>query len=362
MLKPQLELINFRFLLRQLPGILFLFGIGYLGKTVEQLIKSYGKANHLLLPNIEYVLWAILFGMIIANTIGVPKILKPGVATYEFWLRIGIAFLGARFLFSDVLKLGGFTISLVAIELFLSLSLMVVLGRLFGLGEKLTHLLAIGISICGVSAIIAGKGAIDAEDDDAAYAISMILLLGAIGLFIYPLVGHLIHLDNYLFGIWAGLVVDNTAETAAVGAIYAEEAGKIAVLVKAARNATIGFVTLGFALYWAVRGQATDVTNKGLFLWQKFPKFVLGFLLLSLLGTVGLFTPEQLTSLGNLSRWALLFAFAGVGLSLDLRTIRQLGTVPLIALLIAKVIIVYLVFSVVAVIDSLGLLQFVIPH
>src|SRR5579883_159044 len=289
--------LSFRSILRLLPGILFLFGIGYLGKVAEQLVKSYAKSHHLVLPNIEYVLWAILFGMIIANTVGVPKVLRPGVATYEFWLRVGIAFLGARFLFGDGLKLGGFTISLVAIELLLSLSLMLILGRVFGLGAKLTHLLAIGISICGVSAIIAGKGAIDAKDDDSAYAISMILLLGALGLFIYPLIGHIIHLDNYLFGIWAGLVVDNTAETAAVGAIYAEEAGKIAVLVKAARNATIGFVALGFALYWAAQEQAPNVGNRTALLWEKFPKFVLGFLMLSLLGTVGYFTSEQLTNL-----------------------------------------------------------------
>src|SRR5437868_15215440 len=93
-------------LLRLLPGVALLFAIGYAGKVTEALLRDYGKAHHLALPNIEYVLWAILFGLVIANTVGVPQIFKPGIATYEIWLKSGIVLLGARFLLGDVLKLG----------------------------------------------------------------------------------------------------------------------------------------------------------------------------------------------------------------------------------------------------------------
>src|SRR6201992_728157 len=79
-----------------LPGILLLFVVGYAGKFIEQSIARYGKAHHLVLPNIEYVLWAILIGLVIANTVGVPAVFRRGVATYEFWLKMGIVLLGAR--------------------------------------------------------------------------------------------------------------------------------------------------------------------------------------------------------------------------------------------------------------------------
>jgi uncharacterized integral membrane protein (TIGR00698 family) len=317
-------------LVRLIPGVALLFVLGYLGKLAEQAIRAYGQANQLALPNIEYVLWAIIFGLIITNTVGVPKIFQPGVATYEFWLKAGIVLLGARFLLGDVLKLGGVSLALVVIELFVAIGIMTVLGRLFKLKPKLTSLLAIGSSICGVSAIIAARGAIDAEDEDASFAIAAILALGAFGLFAYPLIGHLFGMSDHAFGLWAGLAVDNTAEASAAGALFSDAAGKVAVLAKATRNAMIGFVVLGYALYWAAQGQAHNVENKGAFLWQKFPKFVLGFLLVSLLATVGVFNKDQLTSLGNLSRWAFLLTFAGVGLRTDFREIRRQGLRPFV--------------------------------
>src|SRR5690348_7661359 len=111
-------------LIRLIPGILLLAAIGYLGKLTEQAISAYGKAHHLALPNVEYVLWAILFGLIISNTMGIPQVFRPGLATYEFWLKSGIVLLGVRFLLGDVLKLGSVSLVFVAIELTLSIALM----------------------------------------------------------------------------------------------------------------------------------------------------------------------------------------------------------------------------------------------
>src|SRR5262245_63854415 len=99
--------------LRLVPGVALLGLIGYAGKIVEQSIASYGRAHHLTLPNIEYVLWAIVFGLIVSNTIGVPKLFAAGVDTYEFWLKTGIVLLGARFLLGDVARLGGVSLACV---------------------------------------------------------------------------------------------------------------------------------------------------------------------------------------------------------------------------------------------------------
>ena len=315
---------------RLIPGILLLLAIGYAGKFIEQSIAHYAKAHHLVLPNIEYVLWAILLGLAISNTIGVPEVFRAGVATYEFWLKAGIVLLGARFLLGDVLRLGGLSLLLVFIELALALTFMTYLGRAFKLSPKLTSLLAVGSSVCGVSAIIATQGAIDADDEDTSYAIAAILALGASSLFIFPLVGHALHLSDHAYGLWAGLAVDNTAEATAAGALYSDAAGKVAVLAKTCRNALIGFIVLGYAIYWAQKGQAAEVTNKAAFLWRKFPKFVLGFLFISLLATLAVFTKPQLAALGNLSRWAFLLTFAGVGLRTNLRELGKQGARPFI--------------------------------
>src|SRR6059036_1213191 len=244
-----------------MPGTILLAAVGFAGKIAEQSIAAYGRAHHLTLPNIEYVLWAIVFGLIVSNTTGVPAIFRAGVDTYEFWLKIGIVLLGVRFVLGDIVKLGGVSLACVVLELALAIAVMTALGRAFKLSPKLTSLLAIGASVCGVSAIIAAKGAIEADDEDASYAIAAILALGAVSLLVFPLVGRGFGMSDHAYGLWAGLAVDNTAEATAAGALYSDTAGKFAVLAKTARNATIGFVVLGYALHWA-RGRQTTAIGR----------------------------------------------------------------------------------------------------
>jgi uncharacterized integral membrane protein (TIGR00698 family) len=337
-----------------LPGITLLAIVGYAGKFVEHFLNTYTKAHHITFPNIEYVLWAILFGALIANTIGLARIFRPGVATYEFWLKAGIILLGARFVLGDILKLGGISLILVFIALALSITFMTWLGRTFKLNPKLTTLLAVGSSICGVSAIIATQGAIDADEEDSSTAIAAILALGAISLFAFPLIGHALNMSDHAYGLWAGLAVDNTAEATAAGALFSDAAGKYAVLAKTCRNALIGFVVLAYAIQWARKGLANDTTtaqlqNKTAFLWKKFPKFVLGFLFISLLATLGSstnptiaalgFSKAQLTALGNLSRWAFLLTFAGVGLRTNLKDLFKQGARPFIVGALGEIVI-----------------------
>ncbi len=334
--------------LRIIPGALLLAAVGYAGKLLERNVGTYAKAHHWTFPNIEYVLWAILIGLVISNTVGVPQIFRSGVATYEFWLKAGIVLLGSRFLLGDVLKLGGVSLALVAIEIAVAIAFMTFLGRAFGLRPKLTSLLAVGSAVCGVSAIIATQGAIDADDEDSSFAIAAILALGALSLFTFPLIGHALHLSDHAYGLWAGLAVDNTAEATAAGALYSDAAGKLAVLAKTTRNAMIGFVVLAYAIYWASRGQAKTVANKAAFLWQKFPTFVLGFLLISVLATYHFFTKDQTTAVANLSRWAFLLTFAGVGLRTNFREMRKQGLRPFAVGAIGEVVIAVFTLALVA--------------
>src|ERR1700720_4444666 len=188
--------------LKIVPGVLLLAAVGYAGKLLEANVGKYAKAHHWTFPNIEYVLWAILLGLVISNTVGVPEIFRTGVATYEFWLKAGIVLLGARFFLGDILKLGGVSLILVAIEIVGYLAFMTFLGRLFKLKPKLTTLLAVGSAVCGVSAIIATKGAIEADDEDSSFSIAAILALGALALFTFPVIGHFLHLSDKAYGLW----------------------------------------------------------------------------------------------------------------------------------------------------------------
>jgi len=310
------------------------FGVGLLGKALEHAL-SLLRAGHPAwpLPHIEYVLWAIVYGLVISNLVGVASIFRPGVDTYEFWLKLGIVFEGVRFLLGDVFRLGATTLLFTAFVLFFSIVSMTWLGRRCGLSDKLTSLLAIGSSICGVSAIIAAKGAIDADDEEVSYAIGAILALGAFSLIAFPAIGHALHMSDQAYGLWAGLAVDNTAEATAAGALFSDVAAKYAILAKTTRNATIGFVVLGYAIYWGRKTgthHQQSLSQHASFLWAKFPKFVLGFLLLSLLATLSVFTPAQIKDLANLSRWTFLLTFAGVGLRTNFRELTRQGWRPLL--------------------------------
>jgi uncharacterized integral membrane protein (TIGR00698 family) len=329
--------------LAYVPGVLLLIGIGLLGKYGQIGWNAVAKHQGWTVPDIEYVLWAILIGLLITNTVGVHRVFRPGVQTYEFWLKIGIVALGSRFVLGDVAKLGGYSLLQILVDMAVAGTIVILAARFFGLSGKLGSLLAIGTSICGVSAIIASKGAIRARNSDVSYAIAAILALGAVALFTLPALGHLIGLTDDEFGLWAGLAVDNTAETTATGYLFSEEAGKIAVLVKSVRNALIGFVVLGFALYWAARGEADQIAPgikaKASFVWAKFPKFVLGFLAVSAIATAGWLTKGQSTNLANVSKWAFLLTFAGVGLNTNFRELARTGWRPLLVAVIGLVVV-----------------------
>jgi uncharacterized membrane protein YadS len=146
-----------RNLLDYVPGVLLLIGIGLLGKYAQIWWNALARHEHWTVPDIEYVLWAIVIGLVVTNTIGVHRIFRPGVQTYEFWLKIGIVALGARFVLGDIIKLGGLSLIQILIDMAVAGSIILAAARFFGLSGKLGSLLAIGTSICGVSAIVASK-------------------------------------------------------------------------------------------------------------------------------------------------------------------------------------------------------------
>lgn len=304
----------FHKIFEKIPGIILLFVVGYLSKMIAGYI-----------PHVDYILISIVLGMLISNTVGVPQMFIPGVNTYELWLKIGIVLLGAKLTLNNVFSLGAVGLTMVLVEIGVSLVTVLWLSKKFGLPEKTGSLLAIGVSICGVSAIIGATGAIDAKERDSSLAIATILIFGAGMIFIFPMLGNALGLTNEAFGFWAGLAVDNTAEAVATGFVFSETAGQIATLTKLCRNAMMGFVILLFALHYAKKGMAKGVENKAKFIWTKFPKFLLGFLLLSVLVTIGYFTKPQITAIKHLAKWAFMLTFAGVGFRTQFSEMKKAG-------------------------------------
>lgn len=325
--------------LRLLPGIALVVALAIGGKLLSnwlQVVITVAWIRSLA----SNVIIAIVGGMLIGNLVPLPRFFAPGIGTYEFFLKVGIVLMGARFLVTDVARLGGIGLAMVVVEILFSIAFVGLFARMFGLPGKLGSLLSVGVGICGVSAIIGASGSIDAKKEDTSYAIAVILVFGAAALVVYPLIGRLLSMSDKAFGVWAGLAVDNTAEAVATGAIYSKAAVAYTTLAKLCRNALMGFVILGFAVYYSRRGMAKEVTHKGLFLWQKFPKFVLGFLALSVLFSVLLalfpsqesraFLSSKTGALKNLSEWAFQLTFIGVGLRTSFKDMVKTGAKPLV--------------------------------
>src|ERR1700759_3004435 len=148
------------------PGILLLIAVGVLGKYAQIWWNALAKHQHWTVPDIEYVLWAIVIGLLITNTVGLHPIFRPGVQTYDFWLKIGIVALGSRFVLGDIAKLGATSLVQILVDMVVAGTIIIAAAHFFGLSGKLGSLLAIGTSICGVSAIVASKGAIRGGNSD----------------------------------------------------------------------------------------------------------------------------------------------------------------------------------------------------
>ena len=159
--------------------------------------------------------------------------------------------MGARFLITDVARLGGIGLAIVVVEILFSIVFVSLFSRLFQLPQKMGSLISVGVGICGVSAIIGAAGSIEARKEETGYAIAVILVFGALGLIAYPLLGRLMGMSDKAFGVWAGLAVDNTAEAVATEQSYSKAALAYTTLAKLCRNALMGFVILGFAIYYS---------------------------------------------------------------------------------------------------------------
>lgn len=266
---------------------------------------------------LSYVIFALLIGLAIGNAAGVPEWLKPAVRT-EYYIKAGLVILGSNILFQEILQAGflGIVQALLVIA--------AVWYACFWLSQKLrvddefAAIVATAVSVCGVSAAIAACGAIQGDRKKLSYTTSLVLIVAAPMMVVMPWIVTRAGIPDIVGGAWIGGTIDTTAAVAAAGEMLGESAAKAAVIVKLSQNAMLGLAAFALSLWWSFRRKPQGVERPSAsVIWERFPKFVLGFMAASLLFSF-LVGPETVAEtkplMKGLRTWWFALAFVCIGL------------------------------------------------
>ncbi|ATE56096.1 YeiH family protein [Actinosynnema pretiosum] len=287
---------------------------------------------------VEFPVYAIALGLLgnaLLGALGVRDRLAGGFRT-EFFIKTGLVLLGASINLAVLADAAGPALvqSVVLISLVFGFSWW--LGGRLGLDEKLRALLSAAVAICGVSAAIAAAGAVQAKREQLAYSASLVIVFALPSIFLLPLAATALGLDPRTTGAWIGGNIDTTAAVTAAGALAGEESLQVATIVKVTQNALLGVVAVALTAYFALRveGRRPEV-SAGRQLWDRFPKFVLGFLATSAIATAYLATADPASGkaaigvVNDLRTWLLILAFTSIGLEFRAGALRQAGWRPI---------------------------------
>ncbi len=288
-------------------------------------------ASGFLPPAVNSVIVAILLGLLIKNTVNVPASLQPGIKfSLQKLLRFAIVLIGIRLSFFDVVRIGAQSLIIIILCMAAALLLAYFGGRLLKLPYRLALLIGVGTAICGNSAIVATAPVVEAKDEEVSFAVATITLFGTLAVFLYPAIGLALKLSDTFFGTWAGTAVNDTSQVVATGFAYSTTAGEIATVVKLTRNALMAPVIVLIGILWARASakSASGLASKELKLTKIFPYFVLGFVGMAVLNTLGVFPKDVVTVVNNVASFLILMALAGVGLGTNLGQMRKTGLRP----------------------------------
>ena len=327
-------------------GLALVLGVAITSRFIHSLIT-----HPTLNKSISEILVAVLLGLILRSLLGQSAPTKAGIRfAIQRLLRLGIVLLGLRLSLQDVAATGLTALALVTICILAALLMAYFAGRLFHVPARLAALIGVGTAICGNSAIVATAPVLEADEEEMSFAVATITLFGLLAVLIYPIIGRQIGLSDRSFGLWAGTAVNDTSQVVAVGAIFSQAALDVATVVKLTRNTLMAPLIVLIGLVYS-RGQhqkpSSQARAAARLKWHTLiPGFVLGFLLMSLIRTVGVATgilPQDVTHPGTLetaanilkaldqvSKFIILMALAAVGLNTDLASLRRIGFKPLI--------------------------------
>lgn len=291
---------------------------------------------------IEYVIFALFLGLLISNTVGVPGWMKPAVQT-EFYIKTGLVILGTALLLLEILQYGALGIVQAVIVVFFVWYFCFWLCRKLKVDDDFAAMLSSSVAICGVSAAIATCGAIAGDKKKLSYVTSLVLICAVPMMIIQPWVIKNFGIPEVVGGAWLGGTLDTSATVVAAGALVSDTAMKVGVIVKFAQNALIGVAAFILVIWWTFKAGAEaggEKPSAGI-IWERFPKFVLGFIVASALfsfviptdmvnGTKGAF--------GEFRTWWFAMAFLCIGLETrfgDLLTME--GGRPALAFVTAQI-------------------------
>jgi uncharacterized membrane protein YadS len=293
---------------------------------------------------IGYAAWAIIFGMLISNTIGTPKWAMPAVQT-EYYIKTGLVLLGAKILFEKIIVIGtaGIFVAWVVTPTVWLVT--------YWFGQKIVKMpskrlnatICSDMSVCGVSAAIATAAACRAKKEELTLAVGLSLVFTSIMMIVMPIIiKATFPVDKQLIlgGAWMGGTIDATGAVAAAGAFLGEKALYVAATIKMIQNVLIGVIAFFVALYFTTRVEASETGQKvGLMeIWYRFPKFVLGFIVASIV--FSLLYSSYNAEMGGLGRamidrgtikgmsdlfrgWFFALSFVSIGLATNFRELSE---------------------------------------
>jgi uncharacterized integral membrane protein (TIGR00698 family) len=317
--------------------------VGALTLLVAEFDTAIAKwfAGHGVTQNpLEYPLVAVALGLIANALLRGTKthaFVQPGIRT-ELFLKVGLVLMAAGLNINVIMKqgAGGLLQALVLVTSVFFFTWW--LATRFKLPPQLKAVMACAVSICGVSAAIAAAGAVLAKKKEVTYVTALVIVTALPLMVLMPWIARAIGLSETVAGAWFGGNIDTTAAVVGAGTLYGETAQQVASVVKMSQNALIGVAAFLLAMYFVVKVERKPSERpSAIVIWQRFPKFILGFVLVSILASTGVLSGNAVTVLKALSKWAFAAAFLSIGLELSVRELGAMGWRPVAVYLSATV-------------------------
>ena len=324
------------------PSLLVIFGL----TVCAQLIANIPAVKEL---GFESVFFAVILGLIISNLFRVPDWLKAAVQS-EFYIKIGIICLGSTILIGEVMKSGAYGLAQSLIVVFSVWYFSFWVAR--KMDPEMGTMLSSAVSICGVSAAIATCGVIHGDNRKLSYVVSLVLIVAVPMMYLLPWVANLIGLGPEVAGAWIGGTIDTTGAVGAAGSMVkdvtgadpdaATTAANTAIIVKSSQNVLLGLAAFIISLMWTRQGKNVEEKPSARVIWDRFPKFVVGFILASLVfSLMAFFDPDIVKEAKNVTKGFqnTLFSIAFVCIGLETRFKEIFGKEnrkPLYTFLIAQ--------------------------
>ncbi len=334
------------FTLMVLMGLFFAVGAYFMGWNIPKFLLGFaavfivaviamtlGKQKTMAYYGLGVEPWAIIIGMLIANTVGTPNWIKPGLQV-EYFIKTGLVLLGAEILFDKIVAIGvpGIFVAWVVTPIVLITTYIFGQKVLKMASPTLNITISADMSVCGTSAAIATAAACGAKKEELTLALGLSLTFTAIMMVVLPIVIKALGLPEVLGGAWIGGTVDSTGAVAAAGAMLGPKAMYVAATIKMIQNVLIGVTAFGVAVYWCTKMEnKTGRRVSPVEIWNRFPKFVIGFLIASIIfstisANLGPDLGSALINGGVINgiekgarTWFFVLAFTAIGLATDFR-------------------------------------------